>query len=285
MVSIKKCLFPLFACAGRLTAADRYPNDINPATAVPAWAYIDVVTPDEFDPVRAMQVRLPESTVGNNDASASSSPSPSATPVQSASNQPSNTPAIIGGAVGGVLGLGLILALIIYLLKQDDTRKHRRQPPSAAFARAAATPDVAAAAGFRSASRQANPLGPPFMSGTSVGHGGSSHGHGHGHRGASPVFQLGYANGTPWSPPPPSSTPTGAVSPMSAQSLLMTQNYGGGGGGIHGSNSFDYPNSSVGHGTVDLLGHSGSMSSMRCVPFHATHVDVVVDAHSLTAPV
>ena len=210
-----------------------------------------------------MQLQLPESTVGNTQGvstSSSASSSPSTTSIGSPSTQSSNTSAIIGGTVGGVLGLGLIVALIIYLVKLDDNKKHRRQAPSAAFAKAAPTPDGAAAAGFRSASRQANPLAAqPFTSGSSVGHGGSNHGH----RGASPVFQLGYTNGTPWSPPPPSSTPTGTVSPMSAQSLLSAQNYGG--GGRFGSNSFDYPNSSNGHGTVDLLGHSGSLSSMRCV--------------------
>lgn len=228
---------------------------------MPAWAYLDVVTPDGLDVVSAMQVHLPESTVGNNVASTPSSTSPSTTPTSSSSNAPNNAPAIIGGTVGGVLGLGLIVALFVYLLRQEDSKRQKRQPPSAAFARSAATPDVAAAAGFRSASRQANPMmGQPFTSGTSVGHGSS----GHGHRGTSPVFQLGYA--TPWSPPPPSSTPSGAVSPMSAQSLLMPQNYGS--GGRLASSSFEYPNSSsVGHGTVDLLGHSGSMSSMRCVRF------------------
>jgi len=264
-------------------AEDRYPNHINNATAVPAWAYLDVVTPDQFQISVAKQIVVlgsPESTVGNNEVSTSSSTSSStSTSSLTASSQPSttapvvlnsspnsnsnsnssNTPAIIGGSVGGVVGLGLLVALVLYLRKQDEHMRSKRQAPSAAFARARATPDVAAAAGFRSASRQANH---PLASGASVGHGSSS---AHGHRGASPVFQLGYANGIPWSPPPPCSTPTGAASPMSADSLISTHNHAG--GGRFGGNSIDYPNSSSGHGTGNVLGHSGSISSLRCVPF------------------
>jgi len=262
-------------------AENRYPNDISPATAVPGWAYLDVVTTDQFNPATAKQfVNLPESTVGNNQVSTSSSISPVTTSSQASttapvgsnstsSNTSANTSAIIGGSVGGLLGLGLLVALILYLRKLDENKRHKRQAPSAAFASARATPDVAAAAGFRSASRQANH---PLASGTSVGNGSSNHGH----RGASPVFHLGYSNGIPWSPPPPSGTPpTGAVSPMSAQSLISTHNYGG--SGRLGGNSMDYPNSSSGHGVGDLLGHSGSISSMRYVLFHATHM--VLDAY------
>jgi len=264
-------------------AEDRYPNHINNATAVPAWAYLDVVTADQFQLSGARQIaalRSPESTVGNNEVPtpSSTSSSTSTSPLTDTSSQPSttalvvlnsssntstntsNTPAIIGGSVGGVVGLGLLVALVLYLRKQDEHIRSKRQAPSAAFARARATPDVAAAAGFRSASRQANH---PLASGASVGHGSSAHGHGH--RGASPVFQLGYANGVPWSPPPPCSTPTGAVSPMSADSLISTHNHAG--GGRFGGNSIDYPNSSSGHGTGNVLGHSGSISSLRCVPF------------------
>jgi hypothetical protein len=254
---------------------------------VPAWAYLDVVTPDHFDSVSAqLAASLTESTVGNNEVSGSvSTPTSQQTPLASEtsavasvglnsnnSNNPSgNTPAIIGGTVGGVLGLGLIVALVVYLLKQDASNKSKRQAPSAAFARARATPDVAAAVGFRSASRAANtpPQQMPLASGTSMGHGSSSN---HGHRGPSPtpaVFQLGYANGSPWSPPPPSGTPPGAVSPLSAQSLVSTHtyNYGGGYYGYGGrqGGSIEYPNSSSGHGTGEVLGHSGSISSMRYV--------------------
>lgn len=239
---------------------DRYPNYINSATAVPAWAYIDVVKPDQFELAGARLIVAqgsPESTVGNTmvPTPSSTSPTPLTTSSQAAttapvgSNSPSNnTSAIVGGVVGGVVGLGLLIALVFYLRQLDENNRSKRQAPSAAFARATATPDVAAAAGFRSASRQANN---PLSSGTSVGHGSSNHGH----RGASPVFQLGYANGIPWSPPPPSGTPTGAASPISSRL---------------GGSSIDYPNSSSGHGAGNLLGHSGSLSSMRCVPSHVS---------------
>lgn len=237
---------------------------------------MDVVTPDFFNAQNArLLANLPESTVGNNEVPTSSSTSPLTTSSETpelapvgTSDKPSNTSAIIGGTVGGVLGLGLIIALVLYLLKQEGNKKNRRQPPSAAFASTKATPDVAAAAGFRSVSQQANPL--PLMSGTSIEHGGSNYGH----RDALPVFQLGHSTGMPWSPPPPSGTPSGAVSPMSAQSLLSTHNYGGG-------NSLDYPNSSSGHGNVDMLGHSGSTSSMRYALARVLHGFVCV----LTPPV
>ena len=255
-------------------AEHRYPNHINSATAVPAWAYLDVVTPDQFllSGARRLAVAgLPESTVGNNEVSTSSSTSPLTTTQASttapvglnSSSSSNNTSAIIGGTVGGVLGVGVLVALVLYLRKRDENHKGKRQAPSAAFSRAIASPDVAAAAGFRSASRQANH---PRPSGASLGHGSSNHGH----RGASPVFQLGYSNGAPWTPPPPSGTPTGAASPMSAESLVSTHNYGG--GSRLGGSSIDYPNSSVGHGTGNLLGHSGSISSMRCVHFHAAYM-------------
>jgi hypothetical protein len=256
-------------------AEGRYPKHINNVTSVPAWAYLDVVTPDQFQPANAKRLgTFPESTVGNNEVPVSnqvptsSSTSPLTTSSNASTTAPvgsnsisSNPSAIIGGSVGGVLGLGLLVALILFLRKQDENKK--RQPPSAAVAGERATPDVAAAAGFRSASRQANH---PLASGTSVGHGGSNHSH----RGTSPMFHLGYSDGIPWSPPPPSGTPTGAVSPMSAQSLLSTHNNEG--SGKIGGNSIGYPNSSSGHGTGDLLGHSHSSGSMRCVLFYAAHM-------------
>ena len=256
-----------------LTAEGRYPNNISPATAVPAWAYLDVVAADKFDLQSA--VRLVNSTMST---SSSSSATPSATSTgtllpASVQSRTNNTPAIIGGTVGGVLGLGLVVALVLCLRRQDGGKKSRHQPPSAAFARATATPDVAAAAGFRSASRQAT-SGATTISGGSNSHSNSNHGHGHGHRGPSPVFQLGYASGAPWSPPPPCATPSGAVSPLSAQSLLSMHNYGSGVGRLGGT-SLDYPNSSsTGHGTTEPLMHSGSTSSMRSVQPHLAFGDL-----------
>jgi hypothetical protein len=205
---------------------------------------------DGFDPASAIQVvSLPESTVGNNKMSTpSTSPSvsPSETLTPASYNKPSDTSTIIGVTVlGSVLGLGLIAALILYI------RKKREFELPSVFVGTRVTPNkaTATAAGLTNA---------PLSSGHSSVK--------HGQRGPPPspaVFQFGHVNGTPWSPPLPSSTPSRAITPMSAQSLLSTHNYGG--RYRRGDNSTGYQNSSSRPGTVDLLESSSSLGSMRCV--------------------
>jgi hypothetical protein len=223
-----------------LTAEVRYPKHISSATAVPAWAYLDVVTPDNFDPVSALRaVSLPESTVGNNEVSTSYSSTSSLTSSSGTSmptpllsnNTSSETAAIIGGTIGGILGLCLIAILLLYLKRYASKRNE---------------------------------------SGTGLRHSRSDRGHG-GPSQPPAMLQLEYLDSSPWSPPPPGSMPLGAVSPTSAQSLLLTHGYGDGGreGGsadyYHGSPSWSRTS-----GQVDLLGHSGSRS-IGFVSFHTTH--------------
>ena len=146
-----------------LTSKDRYPNNISPATAVPAWAYLDVVTADTFDPVNATRaVSLPESTVGNIELSTRSSISSSISKTQTNAPLPSTsyiygplvTPAMgitmIGVIVGGIIGFIITATLIVYIVK-----KRKGQLLSA---RTSATPSMAAAAGFRPASQHPSTL-------------------------------------------------------------------------------------------------------------------------------
>ena len=131
-------------------AEHRYPNHINSATAVPAWAYLDVVTPDQFllSGARRLAVAgLPESTVGNNEVSTSSSTSPltttqasTTTPVGLNSSSPSNssgpsnnTYTLIGVAVGGIIGASLLAGLVLYLRQRNKINKTKRRVQPAVF--------------------------------------------------------------------------------------------------------------------------------------------------------
>ena len=239
-IQVRPPLFLSLILRHELTAEERYPRNISLATSVPAWAYLDVVTADMFDATSAIQaVSLPESTVGNNEMSTSSSPSPSIssseTLTPAPNNKPIDTSAIVGITVGTTLGLGLIAVLILYLLT-----KRKRQLPSSEFAKMGATPSIGEpAAGPRSASRHPNAL---LLSGYSSWD--------HRQSGPSPptVFQFGHMTDSPWSPPLPSSTPPRTMSPMSAQSLLSTHNYGT----LSGRGTMDYHNLSSGSGIAVL---------------------------------
>jgi len=120
-------------------------------------------------------------------------------------NKSTNISAIIGGAVGCELGLSTSS-------NRANANCHRQRLLSRGERRA-----PAAAATRLYSSRHANILLPSGHSSPS-----------HGRRGPEPpraIFQLGHANGTPWSLPLPSSTPKGAISPIVAQSPLSTHNY------------------------------------------------------------
>lgn len=117
-----------------MTLEVRYPNSIGLDTAVPGWAYLDVVTGDKFDPASAQQaVNLPESTVGSEASTFSSTPSSSTSfetstlAPEGPNNKSNNTPAIIGGAVGGLFGLSIIVLLILYYLKQGSSKRVKAQ--------------------------------------------------------------------------------------------------------------------------------------------------------------
>ena len=231
----------------RIDGIFRYPKDIIFTTAVPAWAYLDVVATDKFNPEMATQaVYLPESTVGNNEGSITSSTAsfstspltPSSETLRPMSNfKSSHIPAIIGGTLGSILGLGLI---ILCLLKGS-----KRQSLSVAFGRTRGAP--------RTASQHAKVL--PLSGCNSPNYR---------QRGPSPLpagFHIMYSNGTPWSPPLPSITPAGATSLMGSQSLLSTQNH----------DSHSRRGGSTSSGLIDMPANSSSIGSTPCVAFSAAH--------------
>jgi hypothetical protein len=232
MISISKyaplCFFPV----QELTKKDRYPNDISPDTAVPAWAYLDVVTTDKFEAVSASQgVDLPESTIGNNPMSTSP-------PLTSSSNNKSlNTAAIIGITVGSTVVLVLI-GVLSWLHK-----KGKLQVPLSVFADMRLTPRAA---------RHPNILLPNSPNPDE--------------RGPLPslaAFRLGNNNATPFSPPLRSNTPLRVMTPMSVQSPLSTNNDSS--RTTQGDHGMNYYNLSSELGTSDALENTGSMSSVACV--------------------
>lgn len=182
--------------------------------------------------------------------STSSSPFPSSsdTSTSPSSTKTIGTYAIIGIAVGSTVGLGLIVGLVIYIRKKGMPRL-----PSSVFARRAA-PDMGttAAAGLRSTARHPNILLPSGQSSLN-----------YGQRGRPPpvaVSPYDHANGSPWSPPPTSSTPSRTMSPTSSRSLLSAHNYGS--RPRHGDDGMNYRNSSSGPGTGEPSENLGNTSSM-----------------------
>ncbi|KIJ06369.1 hypothetical protein PAXINDRAFT_20436 [Paxillus involutus ATCC 200175] len=143
-----------------------FPVDIPNGTAIPAWAYQDVVTSDLFNVTLAETTGdNPESTATHVQstgsavtstsavsASLTGSPSVTVTPTStSSSSSSSNTGAIAGGVVGGVVALAAIVGVISYLALK---KKRSRVAPSAQFA------DPAAAASYNQ-SMHTNPFTPP----------------------------------------------------------------------------------------------------------------------------
>ena len=225
-----------------LTSEDRYPNNISSATAVPAWAYLDVVTADTFSPVNASRdVGSPESTVGNYDTSKPSSTSSSIS--STSTNQSNGTAIIIGVTVGGLIGLIITAVVIFYLVK-----RHKGRLSSAGTS---AAPSMAAA-GLVSAPQHPSTL-------LSSAHSNSNQGQSE----PSLPSQFGH-NGSPWSPPPPSSTPPRTISPMSAQSLLSTHNYASLWG--RGEDGMDHRNSTPVPGNVDSSESPGSTTCATTRP-------------------
>ncbi|KAH9853692.1 hypothetical protein C2E23DRAFT_820236 [Lenzites betulinus] len=142
-----------------------YPEDINSGTAVPAWAYIDVRTVDDFSPVQAQAVAsegLPESTALSSGSTATSVRSASAiisgsatgaprsttTSSGSGSNSGSNSGSgsgsgsgddttstkkstniapIVGGVVGGVVG-AIVIGLALWFFVRRRRNATRNAP-------------------------------------------------------------------------------------------------------------------------------------------------------------
>ncbi|KAJ3483695.1 hypothetical protein NLI96_g6136 [Meripilus lineatus] len=107
-----------------------YPKDIPSGTSVPAWAYLDVHTPDNFNATDAR-------AIANSGAGESSAPSgasstaasvPSSTSGSSTSGgSKSNTGAIVGGVIAAVVGVALIGGIIAWFVIRNK-RKNRNAP-------------------------------------------------------------------------------------------------------------------------------------------------------------
>jgi hypothetical protein len=171
--------------------------------------------------VKASQTVGPESTVGNYP-----SQTPSVSPTFHISN---NTGKIIGGAVGGIAGLGIIaFGFILCYRKRREALTRQRE---------AQDEEKRAEPVLPSASQDQN--APPSTGYTSSNLSGPQ----------SPPDGF-YSDGSPWSPPPGSSTPPITTSPLSTQSLLLYHNHG---------------RQNSASGPVDMQGSMGSTTSMGCV--------------------
>ncbi|KIN93564.1 hypothetical protein M404DRAFT_501237 [Pisolithus tinctorius Marx 270] len=100
-----------------------YPESIPNGTAIPEWAYQEVIATDNLDLGTAPPPSFTPTTIPILHTPSST---PSAT-AQSPSKS-GNTGAIIGGAVGGVVGLAAIAALAVRLFLH---RRQQKTPPDA----------------------------------------------------------------------------------------------------------------------------------------------------------
>jgi len=114
-------------------------GDIPLGTSVPAWAYLDVISKDIFDPVAAQgDSNAPESSATSykpTGTAPSSQPStqPStqtSTPTNAASKKTDIAP-IVGGVVGGALGLLLLVVIVATIYVTRRRRQRALTAPSA----------------------------------------------------------------------------------------------------------------------------------------------------------
>ncbi|GJE88609.1 hypothetical protein PsYK624_046920 [Phanerochaete sordida] len=165
-----------------------WPVNIPPGTSVPAWAYLDVRTPDTFNATAAQAIAAqdpPESsatptptpsvwfsapasaaasTTTSDTTTALPPPSPQptgTTPTEVAStgsNTKSNSGAIAGGVVGGICGAAIVAGFITYFVLKSRSRK---TCPSQAYIKSTASaPAAFTPRGARAAYVEKPPLSP-----------------------------------------------------------------------------------------------------------------------------
>lgn len=113
----------------------RYPFNIPSGTAIPSWAYLDVVASERFNATEAWEVvngTIPAPQVPSSSATSSSSSAKGAPTSAAASNavETSNkTPVIAGvvGGVGGALAIAAILFAIYWFLRRRKPYPSRGQ--------------------------------------------------------------------------------------------------------------------------------------------------------------
>lgn len=133
------------------TSKPRFPRPIPPGTSVPAWAYMDVTTSNQWTPTAAQAFKANNGSEFSNTASSSSASSssptggssPSATSAApSGSSKKTDVGAIVGGVVGGVGGVAIVAFLLWFWMSR------RQRGPTPAQYRApsptlhATTPDT-----------------------------------------------------------------------------------------------------------------------------------------------
>ena len=131
----------------------RFPKPIPAGTAIPAWAFIDVVTTDTFNVTAAEDVSLQNKTeIGPTTADVTSSTGSTTTPTSTASTAPatptssggqgagtfgnaaetatkSNVGPIVGGVVGGLFGVALVLAAAFWYRRRRAVQRGRALQP------------------------------------------------------------------------------------------------------------------------------------------------------------
>ncbi|KAK7690894.1 hypothetical protein QCA50_005996 [Cerrena zonata] len=111
-------------CKGN-TSISVYPQNISSGTAIPAWAYLDVVSPDTFNLTGAKALDSTDPP----DSTAIPGPTSSVSGSSQGSSHKSNAGAIAGGVVGGILGLIVIAGVIWWFLRRK--RVDRNVPQAA----------------------------------------------------------------------------------------------------------------------------------------------------------
>ncbi|KAG1746108.1 hypothetical protein EDB19DRAFT_1690368 [Suillus lakei] len=108
-----------------------YPTTIPTGTAVPNWAYLDVVTGNVFNATAAqLNGDLPESNATVPLSTTSTPTSTTSTGSSMSTSKSSNVGATVGGVVGGIAGVGAIAGLAAWFFIR---RRRSRRAPLAAF--------------------------------------------------------------------------------------------------------------------------------------------------------
>ncbi|OJA20555.1 hypothetical protein AZE42_13175 [Rhizopogon vesiculosus] len=130
-----------FNCSASLTHLSVYPLNIPNGTAIPHWAYLDVVTDDMFNATAAQldagspeststQVQFITSIISSTTSVSASLTSSSTTQSPSSTPKSSNVRAIAGGVVGGVIAVIAIAGIVAWFFVR---RRRSTKASSTAF--------------------------------------------------------------------------------------------------------------------------------------------------------